>query len=219
MHQPVHPAPDRRHGTRRDSLPPSYFDEQYARTDDPWGLAERWYEQRKYALTLAALPRRRYRTAFEPGCSIGVLTAQLAGRCDRLVATDVTGTALSSARARVADLPHVEARRWALGDAWPPEMYDLVVLSEVGYYLGPDDLPAVLAETVEHLEPGGTLLAVHWRHDVADYPLSGDEVHAEIAATGGLARLGGWADADVLLEVWTAGSPPVRSVATDEGLV
>ncbi|MFE7421819.1 hypothetical protein [Rhodococcus sp. NPDC057529] len=61
---------------------PSYFDAMYAASPDPWGFGDRWYEQRKYALTLAALPRPRYRRAFEPGCSIGILTAALAHRCD-----------------------------------------------------------------------------------------------------------------------------------------
>ena len=56
------------------TLSPSYFDDMYAANRDPWSLASRWYEQRKYAVTLACLTRPRYRRAFEPGCSIGVLT-------------------------------------------------------------------------------------------------------------------------------------------------
>ena len=42
--------------------------------------------------------RERYASAFEPGCSIGVLTAQLAPRCDRLLACDVAAAAVESAR-------------------------------------------------------------------------------------------------------------------------
>lgn len=37
---------------------------------DPWDFESRWYEQRKYALSAAMLPKPRYRRAFEPGCSI-----------------------------------------------------------------------------------------------------------------------------------------------------
>ena len=62
-------------------LPDHYFTDMYAEASDPWGLAERWYEQRKYAITVAMLPQPRYRHAFEPGCSVGVLTERLAGRC------------------------------------------------------------------------------------------------------------------------------------------
>ncbi|KPC81578.1 SAM-dependent methyltransferase, partial [Streptomyces sp. NRRL F-6602] len=65
----------------------------YADAPDPWRLADRWYEHRKYTLTLASLPRRRYRRAFEPGCSVGVLTRMLAGRCEEVVAADRVATA------------------------------------------------------------------------------------------------------------------------------
>jgi len=61
-------------------LSTGYFDRIYSESEDPWQLGGRWYEQRKYAITLALLPYRRYRHAFEPGCSIGVLTEQLTAR-------------------------------------------------------------------------------------------------------------------------------------------
>ena len=38
------------------TLGADYFAGIYAAADDPWGLASRWYERRKYALTVAALP-------------------------------------------------------------------------------------------------------------------------------------------------------------------
>jgi hypothetical protein len=60
------------------TLDPGYFRARYAASPDPYGLAERWYEARKYALTVALLPREHYGTAFEPGCSIGVLDAATA---------------------------------------------------------------------------------------------------------------------------------------------
>ena len=49
-----------------------YFEGIYADGPDPWGFETSEYERRKYDLTLAALPRRRYARALEPGCSIGV---------------------------------------------------------------------------------------------------------------------------------------------------
>ena len=70
-------AGNRGGGFRLSRLPDDYFDELYAQAGDPWDLATRWYEQRKYAITLALLPRQHYAHAFEPGCSIGVLTALL----------------------------------------------------------------------------------------------------------------------------------------------
>lgn len=197
------------------SLPPSYFDAMYAGADDPWGFGDRWYEERKRALTLAALPARRYRRGLEPGCSIGVLSAALARRCEALVSTDVSGAALERAATRVPS--NVELRRWALGEPWSEGTFDLLVLSEVGYYLDAPALARALEGVVAVLEDGATLLACHWRHPVEDYPLGGDAVHAAIAAAPGLARLGGWDDEDLLVGVWEAG-PPRSSVAAREGL-
>lgn len=199
------------------TLPPDYFDALYAGADDPWGFTSRWYEERKRALTLAALPVRRYRRALEPGCSIGVLSAALAQRCETVVSTDVSPAALERAAARVPAT--VELRRWALGGGAPPEgAFDLVVLSEMGYYLDAAALAPALADVVAVLETGGTLLACHWRHPVEDYPTSGDAVHAAIGATPGLQRLGGWSDQDVLVEVWERADAPPPSVAAREGL-
>ena len=78
-------------------LPDAFFEAMYVESPDPWRLADRWYEQRKYAITMAMLPAARYRHAFEPGCSVGVLTEQLTGRCDHVTATDVAAAALKAA--------------------------------------------------------------------------------------------------------------------------
>lgn len=208
--------------TDRTTLNKDYFDDVYTDNVDPFRLSDNWYEDRKYSLTLAALPNARYRRALEPGCSIGILTERLAGRCDALVSTDIVASALETARARVSS-PNVEFREWSLTDPWDEVagdgLFDLIVLSEVGYYLGRRDLSAALDNAVSHLEPGGTLLAVHWRHLVADYPLTGDQVHSTLGATVGLVRVGGYVDEDVILEVFAASTQRPDSVARIEGLV
>lgn len=201
-------------------MPTAYFDDMYAHDPDPWGFTSRWYEQRKRALTLAALPKARYRSAFEPGCSIGALSAELAARCDHLVCTDISDRALELARAAMPESTGgtVEFRRWGIGDPWAGERFDLIVLSEVCYYLEAGTLRSALCEAVRHLEPDGTMVCVHWRHMVAEYPLSGDEVHRLAAATPGLSRLAGYSDEDLLLDVFTASGRRPVSVARSEGL-
>jgi len=200
------------------SLPADYFDALYAFTTDPWGFASRWYEHRKYACVLAALPQNRYRRGYEPGCSIGVFTEHLAARCDRLLATDVADAPLRAARHRLAQFTHVEVGRAAVPDEWPPGRFDLLVISELGYYFSTPDLHRLWACATHALEPGGTLLAVHWRHPVADYPQTGDEVHAALAAQQGLGRLVTHAEEDFRLEVYLRTPPAVRSVAAQTGL-
>jgi predicted TPR repeat methyltransferase len=198
------------------TLPPAYFAAMYAESADPWGFASRWYEQRKYALTLAALPRERYRRGFEPGCSIGVLTELLAGRCDSLLATDIAPAAVAAAKERLAPYDGVEVAELAVPKEWPQGRFDLVVLSEIGYYLSADDLEQLLDRTIASLEPGATLVAVHWRHSVSDYPLRGDDVHDLLTTSPELRRLARHDEDDLLLEVFE--TEPALSVAERTGL-
>ena len=158
-----------------EGLAESYFEAIHERRDDPWGFETRWYEQRKRDITLAALPEEHYATALEIGCSIGVLTDVLAARADDLLAVDVSSVAVEKARARLGDRARIE--RMNVLESFPEGVFDLVVLSEVGYYFGRDGLSRVLDTIEAHLAEDGVLLACHWRHPVADYPLSGDEVH------------------------------------------
>jgi SAM-dependent methyltransferase len=197
-------------------LEPAYFDRMYAESDDPWGFTSRWYERRKYAITLAMLPQEHYPDAFEPGCSIGVMTAQLAPRCDRLLACDASGAAVRSAARRTSDLPGVRVEQRVLPRDWPRGNFDLVVFSEMLYYFGGDDLQLVLDRSLAALRPGGTLLAVHWRHPVPEYPRTGDDVHEALASQSGLNRIARHTEADFTAEVYLHGSPV--SVAQATGL-
>lgn len=179
----------------------SYFDEMYASGPDPWGFDTRWYERRKYELTTAALLEPRYRSAFEPGCSIGVLSGLLAQRCDHLLATDVVPVALEQAADRLRHLANVTLELGGVPDAWPVGRFDLVVLSEIAYYFDIETLHELIRLTIETTSPGATVVAVHWR-GATDYPLSGDEAHAIIGRSPHLERRVRHLEDDFILEVW-----------------
>ena len=201
------------------TLDRGYFRAQYAASADPWGLAERWYESRKYALSLALLPREHYGTAFEPGCSIGVFTARLAPRCGTLVACDTVAEAVEAARKRTAGLPGVRVEQRVIPGQWPPGSFDLVVLSELLYYFGGGDLDRVISLGTRALRPGGHLLAVHWRHPAPDYPATGDTVHQALDSCRGVVRLAGYRDLDFIAGVYACADGDLRSVAQAEGIV
>ncbi len=160
------------------TLPPDYFDSVYDANADPWNFEASPYEKAKYADTVAALRQNQYHAAFEIGCSLGVLTELLAPRCQQLLAVDVAEAPLARARQRCAHLPQVEFQRMTLPAEFPVgRRFDLVVLSEVGYYWALPDLKQTAALLVDALLPGGQLLLVHRTPPVHDYPLTGDEVH------------------------------------------
>lgn len=160
-----------------ETLGDRYFEDVYGASDDPWNFETSEYEHAKYARTLAALPRGRYARALEVGCSIGVLTGLLAERVDRLLSVDVNEKALARARERNRGRANVTFARRRLPGETPDGPFDLIVLSEVGYYLGSSDLERLLDALVERLAPGGDLILVHWTPFVPDYPQTGDQVH------------------------------------------
>lgn len=159
------------------TLDPAYFENVYRANTDPWAFASSPYERQKYTDTLAALNRPRYERAFEIGCSIGVLTAELAQRCGRLLSVDVSEAALAQARQRCANLPQVELRNMQVPSEFPEGQFDLILLSEVGYYWSPADLARAADLMLAALSTGAQLLLVHWTPVVPDYPQTGDEVH------------------------------------------
>jgi SAM-dependent methyltransferase len=205
-------------GASAGSLGTAHFDRLWQDEPDPWGLESSWYEDRKRAVVLAALPDPRYRRAFEPGCAGGALSVLLAPRCAELVCTDVAQEAVERARARLAEHPHVRVDRAGVPHEVPDGPFDLVVVSELAYYFGADDRAALWRAVRERLEPGGTLLAVHWIREAPEYPVSGDAVHDELTRLDGLARIAEHREADFRLDVLTRVPPDARSVAQRVGL-
>ena len=160
-----------------ESLPPHYFQRIYQRNRDPWDFETSDYEREKYRRTLESLPLARYRSAVEVGCSIGVLTAQLATRCDRLLGLDVSEEALDEARLRCGAMRHVRFACMQVPEEMPQESFELLIVSEVAYYWSAADLKRAAEGLATIHRRGGHLVLVHLTEAVRDYPLTGDDVH------------------------------------------
>jgi SAM-dependent methyltransferase len=166
---------------RETSIDPDWFEQLYAEQGDPWDFESSPYERAKYDHTLAALPSRHFDRALEVGCANGVLTERLAPRCDRLIAVDVSDTALAAARARLAGRNNVELARMRLPAEVPGGSFDLVLLSEVAYYWDGGDLARAGRWLARAVRANGHLMLVHWTGET-DYPRTGDEAVAELLA-------------------------------------
>jgi len=170
------------------SVGPEFFNAIYARNLDPWSFDTSEYERRKYADTLAHLPQDRYRAGLEIGCSIGVLSGILAERCDRLLGVDFAKAALAEARRRNAGRCGVAFARVHLPREEPAGRFDLVVLSEILYFMDRGDVEATARLVSRLSERGATVILVHWLGKSADHPLHADEaVETFVAATTGFA--------------------------------
>ncbi len=161
----------------RERLTREYFEKLYAESPDPWEFETSAYERRKYGRTLDVLRGRRFRRALEVGASIGVFSEMLAPQCEELLAVDTSRRAVEIARERLSRYPHARVERRTLPEEMPHGSFDLILASEVLYYLPQEVMLLTLRRMEEHLVPGGVLLAVHWRKETRTYPLQGDEVH------------------------------------------
>lgn len=154
------------------------FERLYQSDSDPWQFAQSPYELDRYTTILEWLNRDRYGYAFEPGCSVGVLTLRLAGRCDRLRAMDVSPSAVRHAQQRCSALTNVELEVGDVSALGVTPLFDLIVFSEIGYYFTTTHLRAIACGLAERLTVAGEFVACHWLGHSADHVLHGDEVHS-----------------------------------------
>lgn len=228
-----------------DGYSESYFDALYKDNTDPWQYKTRWYEKRKRDICLAILPKSQYNNAIELGCGNGVLSELLAQRCLALVSIDGNQRAVQLAKARLAELSHVKVIQGvipnrlltlkdAVIEAYPlsdststnKSPFDLIVISEILYYLPPNDIDTVIAWTEQNLAIGGTLLCCHWRYAIDGFTMTGETVHQRLHHAFNLTNSekhqvtfthqSQMIDSDFLLDIWQRCQ---SSVAMQEKLI
>ncbi len=179
----------------------SAFDQRYRDEGDPWGYRTSAYERDKYRATLAACGAGPFVSALELAGSIGVFSAQLAPRCGRLTTIDFSEPAVIEARRELAPFPQATALSGEIPTAVPDGPYDLIVASEILYYLEPDALDATLTRLESLLAVGGRLVVVHWRPAGPERPFTAAEVHARVLALDWLVLVEDGSTPDYLLSV------------------
>jgi len=221
----------------------SYFDELYNDNTDPWQYQTRWYEERKRNTCLALLPQPHYERAIELGCGNGVLSELLAHRCQDLISIDGNHQAVKLAKERLAALPHAKVIQGIVPDKLfslkelleqrkplsentsinqPP--FDLIVISEILYYLSSNDIDVVINWALHNLALNGTLLCCHWRYAIDGFTMTGESAHQRLHQVFTNNNESQYAfnhqsqmiDSDFLLDIWQRSS---TSVAMQENLI
>jgi cyclopropane fatty-acyl-phospholipid synthase-like methyltransferase len=164
------------------SRPPGHFARMYAANPDPWGFLTDPYEHTKYDESIKVLQGQRYVAGLEVGCSIGILTQRLAPMCVSLLGIDVVEAALTAAASRCAEQSWVRFQRMQIPQEWPEQRFDLIVLSEVLYFLSPTDIERCAERVSNSLLPDGAVLLVNWLGE-SDDPMTGDEAADHFIAT------------------------------------
>ncbi len=219
----------------------TYFDALYQDNTDPWQYQTRWYEKRKRDMCLAVLPQAEYGRAIELGCGNGVFSELLARRCQSLLSIDGNKQAVQLAQQRLADLSHVRVIQGVIPnvlftiDNEPVSdkpfalkaPFDLIVISEILYYLSVEDIDRVTAWIGQNLAVGGTLLCCHWRYDIEGFEMNGEKVHQRLYQAFNstnktdsnpltFTHQSKIVDSDFLLDIWQHSS---NTVAMSENLV
>lgn len=154
-------------------IDPVGFEQKYRDNPDPWNYATSPFERYKRGVLLRACGCRTYGRGLELGCSIGETTRVLARRCLKLLAVDSSSTALKEARQRLRRHENVTLRQADLPGETPRGPFDLIVVSELAYYLRPNALKALLAKLRAALAPNGRIVVLDhmlWFADAAQPP-------------------------------------------------
>lgn len=143
----------------------AHFNALYRANKDPWNYENSSYEARKYAATLNALSRAHYSSVLEAGCSIGILSALLAARTDHLVAIDFSALAIVEAEKKLLNFTGATVLHAALPAEWPQGHYDLIMLSELVYYLDEGDIRTLAGLVARDASADGECVLVHFLGD------------------------------------------------------
>lgn len=184
-----------------------HFEKMYQDHSDPWRVASDWYERRKRALLLASLPNERYQYGFEPGCGNGETTVLLLERCDRLCAVDFSDKAvqLTGTRIQGEGRNRLDLRSMPLPSCWPDvpaSGFDLIVVSELAYYLDDKALAHFNRQCLASLSAGGHLAMCHWQHDAHDRQQPTQLLHRSMDESPHLMPLLTHTETDFQLDIW-----------------
>jgi SAM-dependent methyltransferase len=167
------------------SLDASYFNDLYGKNQDPWNFEGSEYEKGKYIQTMLMIPNGVYANVFEIGCSNGLLSMMLKDRSQKLLAVDSSSIAIGNAKKRLARFLNVTVQEMEVPRDFPDMRFDLILFSEVGYFMVEKDLITLRDKMTASLLPGGHLLMVHWTPQVKEFPLTGDQVHQVFISESG----------------------------------
>jgi len=192
-----------------------YFEDLYRHNSDPWGYDFHWYEARKRQICLALLTRPRYPKVLEVGCSNGHLSFHLAQRAEELLCIDVSARAVQLASARLQEFEHVVVENRKIPEDYSIQKFDLILISEMAYYLSADELHQFIEKLKHSLNDDGEILCCHWRHKIQDFELNAEQVHQAFQQHFPFHHYLSLNDPDFMIDLWTANT---SSLAQQEKL-
>ena len=97
----------------------------------------------------------------------------------------------------------------------PQQQYDLIVVSEMLYYLNQHELDQTITWLNQALRPNGCIVACHWLTPIDGFTLNGQTVHQQLKQALNYSHSLVLQDQDFQLDVWRYSN---QSLAEQEGL-
>jgi len=160
------------------------FEQKFRANIDPWNYARSPFERFKRTILLRACGHYMHGRGLEIGCANGETTRHLARICLSLVALDGSATALNEARKRLGVDGNVRFLKATVPEQMPRGAFDLIVISEIAYYLPQHKLTALGRKSIGALAPHGLIVILHHRRafeDAAQLPrLAHQRLHRQL---------------------------------------
>ena len=141
------------------------FERKFQENKDPWNYRHSTFERHKRSVLLEACGLSKRGRGLELGCANGEATPELARRCLRFVAVDGSATALAEAKRRLMRDLKVKFVRADLPEQMPRGPFDLIIVSELAYYLVPHALTKLKTYLLRALDRHGRIVVLnHLKH-------------------------------------------------------
>ena len=138
------------------------FERLYLEKSDPWEMRSSAYERGKYKRTLDRIleTRRGSERVLEIGCSIGSFTRQLAQYFRKVVAIDFSDEGIARAAEYCRNMGNIRFIRSELQSLKVDAVFDVIVCSEILYYIDKRHAAVVCAQLQRFLAPNGIIAMV-----------------------------------------------------------
>lgn len=138
----------------------SYFEIKYSKRD-PYLTTSNNREIEKLEITFNSIKGHNYKHILDIGCGEGYLIEKLLPIADMVTIIDISRLSINRARNRIGKRENIKFIREDILRFDTQERFDLIICSEVLFYLQVPDIISLANKIVKWLLPGGHLLLVH----------------------------------------------------------
>lgn len=156
------------------------FERKFQNDIDPWNYRHSAFERRKREVLIKACGHDKRGRGLELGCANGETSRELARLCLHLLAVDGSPTAIAEAKRRSGTSHDVRFACAELPKQMPRGFFDLIVVSELAYYLAPHEVEKLTHRLRQALAPRGRIVVLNHLNHFRDAAQHGELAHRNL---------------------------------------